>query len=214
MSHTHADSDVERGDLEWRLAERDFYRWIYLGLRKSNAPVHVRIVQIYIVAGIVGQHKRKHRILHEVVEGTTGQLIQMHQISVEKLLFPLIEENHSLEVRYEPIAPPLRHSRSDVLRVRGQTAQIHFQQTMGEFIASLNNVLLAKHFSEHSPPHCRNKANTFVRRREISPRQHRAVDSADDRLRQCHCTATRVRLAPIAQCPFDSCVSCRWIRSE
>ena len=48
--------------------------------RHHRLPEVVRHPQVQLVLVVVGEDEGEHRILHEVVEGSPSQLVQLHQV--------------------------------------------------------------------------------------------------------------------------------------
>lgn len=48
--------------------------------RESDSPVDVGVLQVDALAGVVSEDEREHRVLHQVVEGAPGVLVQVRQV--------------------------------------------------------------------------------------------------------------------------------------
>lgn len=48
--------------------------------RRTDRPVDIRVLQVERLAGVVAQDEREHRVLHEVVEGAAGVLVEMREV--------------------------------------------------------------------------------------------------------------------------------------
>lgn len=48
----------------------------------DNLPVHSWIIEVQDFNSVVRENEGKDRILHQVVEGTTSQLVQLRQILI------------------------------------------------------------------------------------------------------------------------------------
>ena len=46
----------------------------------GRSPEVAVILKVQLVGGIVGQDEGKHRVLHQIIERSPGNLVQLHQI--------------------------------------------------------------------------------------------------------------------------------------
>mmetsp|Transcript_3674 Transcript_3674/g.8890 ORF Transcript_3674/g.8890 Transcript_3674/m.8890 type:complete len:263 (-) Transcript_3674:1312-2100(-) len=74
--------------------------------RSREVAVHAHVAQIQPLRGVVAEHPRKHRILIQIVVGTSGRRVQVHQI---------------LKVAETPLPPQLGRMRA--LRLTEQPAE-------------------------------------------------------------------------------------------
>lgn len=47
---------------------------------RTDPPVDVGVLQVERLAGVVAQDEREHRVLHEVVEGAAGVLVEVREV--------------------------------------------------------------------------------------------------------------------------------------
>lgn len=48
--------------------------------QRTDRPVDVGVLQVERLAGVVAQDEREHRVLHEVVEGAAGVLVEVREV--------------------------------------------------------------------------------------------------------------------------------------
>lgn len=85
-----------------------------------DGPVDVGVLQVERLAGVIPQDEREHRVLHEVVEGAAGVLVEMREV---------------LEVGDLPRAPQLSERRD--VAVLQQVGQVGGQDVVVDVVTEL-----------------------------------------------------------------------------
>lgn len=86
----------------------------------QHGPVDVWVLQVESLVGVISQDKGEHRVLHEVVEGAAGVLVEMREV---------------LEVGDLTRAPKLRECRD--VSVLQQVGKIRGQYVVVDVISEL-----------------------------------------------------------------------------
>lgn len=85
-----------------------------------DVPVDVRVLQVERLAGVIPQDEREHRVLHEVIEGAPGMLVEMREV---------------LEVGDLPRTPQLSERRD--VAVLQQVGQVGGQDVVVDIVTEL-----------------------------------------------------------------------------